>query len=181
MTDRPRLFFLDNLRAFVIVMVVVLHASITYMLFAPEWWYVLDPDRSQVFTWLVLVVDVPNMPALFFVAGYFALPSLQRRGLDGFVREKLVRLAIPWIFAVIFLAPLVTYMIYVSRGNPMGYLEFWTTDFWGPMFQQAVYWFLGVLMALFLLLAWVYAASARLQASVPRVEQPRGEVDFDGY
>ena len=104
---------------------------------------------------LVLVVDVPNMPALFFVAGFFALPSLQRRGLDGFVREKLVRLAIPWIFAVIFLAPLVTYMIYVSRDNPMGYLEFWTTDFWGPMFQQSVYWFLGVLFALFLLLAWV--------------------------
>ena len=94
MADRPRLYFLDNLRAFVIVMVVVLHASITYMLFAPEWWYVLDPDRSQVFTWLVLVVDVPNMPALFFVAGYFALPSLQRRGLDGFVRAKLVRRAI---------------------------------------------------------------------------------------
>jgi len=176
MTDRPRLFYLDNLRAFVIVMVIVLHASITYMLFAPEWWYVLDPDRSQVFTWLVLVVDVPNMPALFFVAGYFALPSLQRRGLDGFIREKLVRLALPWIFAVVFLAPLVTYMIYVSRDNPMGYLEFWTSDFWGPMFQQAVYWFLGVLMALFLLLAWVYAASARLQASVPRVEQPRGRL-----
>jgi glucan biosynthesis protein C len=176
MTDRPRLFYLDNLRAFVIVMVIVLHASITYMLFAPEWWYVLDPDRSQLFTWLVLLVDVPNMPALFFVAGYFALPSLQRRGLDGFIREKLVRLAIPWIFAVVFLAPLVTYMIYVSRDNPMGYLEFWTTDFWGPMFQQAVYWFLGVLMALFLLLAWVYAASARLQASVARVKQPRARL-----
>jgi len=176
MTDRPRLFYLDNLRAFAIVMVIVLHASITYMAFAPEWWYVLDPDRSELFTSLVLLVDVPNMPALFFVAGYFALPSLQRRGLDGFIREKLVRLAIPWIFAVIFLAPLVTYMIYVSRDNPMGYLEFWTTDFWGPMFQHAVYWFLGVLLACFLFLAWVYAASTRLQASVPRVEQPRGRL-----
>ena len=176
MTARPRLFYLDNLRAFAIVMVIVLHASITYMAFAPEWWYVLDPDRSQLFTSLVLLVDVPNMPALFFVAGYFALPSLQRRGLDGFIREKLVRLAIPWVFGVIFLAPLVTYMIYVSRDNPMGYLEFWTTDFWGPMFQHAVYWFLGVLFACFLFLAWVYAASTRLQASVPRVEQPRGRL-----
>ena len=176
MTDRPRLYFLDNLRAFVIVMVIVLHASITYMVAAPEWWYVLDPDRSQLFTWLVLLIDVPNMPALFFVAGFFALPSLQRRGLDGFIREKLVRLALPWIFGVVFLAPLVTYMIYVSRDNPMGYLEFWTTDFWGPMFQHAVYWFLGVLMALFLLLAWVYAASTRLQASTPRVEQPRARL-----
>jgi peptidoglycan/LPS O-acetylase OafA/YrhL len=172
-SERPRLYFLDNLRAFVIVMVIVLHASITYMLYAPEWWYVLDPDRSLSFTMLVLVVDVPLMPTLFFVAGYFALPSLNRRGLGGFVREKLVRLAAPWVLGVVFLAPPATYMTYVSRGVPMGYLEFWTSDFWGPMFQQSVYWFLGVLFALFLFLAWVYAASTRLQASVPRVKQPR--------
>ena len=41
------------------------------------------------------------------------------------------------------------------------------------MFQQSVYWFLGVLFALFVLLAWVHAASPRLRATVPRVEQPR--------
>ncbi|MEI8333287.1 MAG: acyltransferase family protein [Chloroflexota bacterium] len=170
---KPRLYFLDNLRAFVIVMVIVLHASITYMVYAPEFWYVLDPDRSVVFTMLVLVVDVPLMPIMFFVAGYFALPSLARRGPSGFIREKVVRLAIPWAFAVVFLAPLATYMTYVSRGVPTGYLQFWTTDFWGPMFQQSVYWFLGVLFALFVLLVWAYAASPRLQATVPRVEQPR--------
>jgi fucose 4-O-acetylase-like acetyltransferase len=131
MSERPRLFFLDNLRAFVIVMVIVLHASITYMAYPPEWWYVLDPDRSDLFTMLVLLVDVPLMPALFFVAGYFALPSLERRGGGGFIREKIVRLAIPWGLGVFFLAPLATYMTYVSRDVPMGYLEFWTTDFWG--------------------------------------------------
>ncbi len=180
MTEPPRLHFLDNLRAFAIVMVIVLHASITYMLFAPEWWYVIDPDRSISFTMLVLLVDVPTMPALFFVAGFFALPSLQRRGTEGFVREKLLRLAIPWVVGVVFLAPIATYMIYVSRNVPMGYLEFWTTDFWGPMFQQSVYWFLGVLMALFLVLAWARAASPRLQASAPRVEEPRSRV-FVGF
>jgi len=173
MSDRPRLFFLDNLRAFVIVMVIVLHASITYMAYAPEWWYVLDPDRSDLFTMLVLLVDVPTMPALFLVAGYFALPSLERRGAGGFIREKTVRLAIPWAFGVVFLAPLATYMTYVSRDVPMSYLEFWATDFWGPMFQQSVYWFLGVLFALFVLLAWVHAASPRLRATGPSVEVPR--------
>jgi len=173
MSERPRLFFLDNLRAVVIVLVIVLHASITYMVSAPTWWYVVDPQSSSVFTMLVLVVDVPLMPALFFVAGYFAGPSLKRRGPRGFVREKIVRLAIPWVFGVVFLAPLATYMTYVSRGVPTGYLQFWTSDFWGPMFQQSVYWFLGVLFALFVLLVWAYAGSTRLQASALRVEQPR--------
>jgi len=154
-------------------MVIVLHASITYMAYAPEWWYVLDPDRSMLFTILVLLVDVPNMPALFFVAGYFALPSLRRRGLGGFVREKTVRLAIPWVLGVVFLAPLITYMTYVSRDVPMGYPEFWATDFWGPLFQHGVYWFLGVLFVLFLLLAGLAEPSPRPEVSAPRAGRPQ--------
>ncbi len=176
MTDRPRLFYLDNLRAFAIVMVIVLHAAITYMDYGPAWWYVVDPDRNLYFTMLVLLVDVPTMPALFFIAGFLALPSLERRGIGGFTREKVVRLAIPWVVGVVFLAPLVTYLTYVSRDIPMGYLEFWATEFWGPLFQHGVYWFLGVLFALFLALVAVYAASPRLRTGVPRVEQPRGRL-----
>ena len=172
---RPRLHYLDNLRAFVIILVIVLHAAITYMADPPSWWYVIDADRSVVFTWLVLLVDVPIMQVMFFVAGYFAVRSLQRRGPRGFVREKVVRLAIPWVLGVVFLAPLATYMNYVSRGVPTGYLQFWTSDFWGPMFQQSVYWFLGVLFVAFLVLVYVYLYPARsvLQAEAPRVERPR--------
>lgn len=172
--ERPRLFFLDNLRAIVIVLVILLHASIVYMAYPPTWWYVLDPNQSIFYTWLVLLVDVPIMPALFFVAGYFALPSLQRRGRDGFIGEKTVRLAIPWMLGVIFLAPLETYMTFVSRGTATGYLQFWTVDFWKPsVYQQSVYWFLGVLFAGFVVLACAYAVSPRLRSSTPRVEKPR--------
>ncbi len=95
MSDRPRLHFLDNLRAFAIVMVIVLHASITSMAFAPEWWYVVDDRQSHLFTAIVLLLDVPLMPALFFVAGCFAIPALQRRGPGGFVREKTIRIRHP--------------------------------------------------------------------------------------
>ena len=175
MTDRPRLFYLDNLRAFVIVMVIVLHASITYMAASPRsggtsWTRTGARSSRGSCSWSTCRTCPPSSswPATS------RSPRSSGAGWTGSSARRSCASAIPWIFAVIFLAPLVTYMIYVSRDNPMGYLEFWTTDFWGPMFQQAVYWFLGVLMALFLLLAWVYAASTRLQASVPRVEQPRG-------
>jgi len=125
---------------------------------------------------LVLVVDVALMPILFFVAGYLATPSLQRRGPRGFVREKLVRLGIPWVLGVV-LAPLATYLTYVSRNVPMSYLQFWATDFWGSLFQQGVYWFLGVLLLEFLVLVYAYAFPARatLQAG-PRVVQPKARL-----
>lgn len=178
MSMQPRLHYLDNLRAFAIILVIVLHAAITYMADPPSWWYVIDPDRGAVFTWLVLAVDVPIMQVLFFVAGYFAVRSLQRRGPKGFIREKVVRLAIPWVLGVVLLAPLETYMNYVSRGVPTGYLQFWTSDFWGPMFQQSVYWFLGVLFVAFLVLvyAYLYPARSALQAGAPRVEPPRARL-----
>ena len=174
MSAQPRLHYLDNLRACAIILVIVLHAAITYMVAPPTWWYVIDSDRSAVFAWLVLLVDVPIMQVLFFVAGYFAVRSLQRRGPRGFIREKVVRLAIPWVLGVIFLAPLETYMTYVSRGNPTGYLQFWTSDFWGPMFQQSVYWFLGVLFVAFLVLVYAYVLPAQhlLQARDLPVVKP---------
>ena len=95
MTNSNRLYFLDNLRVVAIILVVVLHGSMTYMAYAPTWWYVVDPNNSEIFTQLVLLIDVPIMPILFFLAGYFALPSLQKRGVKLFLKEKFVRIGIP--------------------------------------------------------------------------------------
>ncbi len=159
-----RLYFLDNLRATVIVLVVVLHTFLTYIVYAPPWWYVLDPVRNVLFDWAVILIDVPLMPVLFFLAGFFALPSLERHGPGNFMRDKVARIGIPWVVGVLFLAPLVTYMIYVSRQIPVSYGQFWATEFWGPMYQQAVYWFLGVLFLFYALLSAGFDGSTRLRA-----------------
>lgn len=165
---------LDNLRAFVIFLVVLLHASLSYMAFAPEWWYVLDPQRSLFFTILVLLVDVPIMLIMFFLAGYFAYPSLARRGPGPFMKDKLVRIGIPWAFGALVLAPPTAYMIYFSRKSPMSLAAFWATDFWGKAFQQSVYWYLGVLLLLFALTALLYRTNRRFASWRPGVVQGNG-------
>lgn len=180
MKPPERFYFLDNLRAVVIILVIVLHAAITYMAFAPEWWYVLDPERSLFFTVLVLLVDVPIMLVMFFAAGYFALPSLLKRGAPAFLRDKFKRIALPWIFGVLLLAPPTAYMIYFSRGAPVSLLEFWRGDYWGVAYQQSVYWFLGILMLLFGLLALAYTLNPRLHNLVPTVTVPSGGL-FVGF
>src|SRR5512145_1854502 len=106
---------LDNLRVCVIFLVVLLHAALSYMAYAPEWWYVLDPRRSLFFTGLVLVVDVPIMLIMFFLAGYFTPASLAKRGPQAFLRDKVVRIGLPWLFCSLVLAPPTAYMIYYSR------------------------------------------------------------------
>jgi hypothetical protein len=88
------------------------------------------------------------------------------------VRQKAVHLGLPWIVGVVFLAPLVTYLIPVTRGIARSYLEFWATDFWGPYYQQSVYWFLGVLLLLFVVLAALYNGEPSFQNVARRPETP---------
>ena len=152
---------LDHLRVFVIFLVVLLHAALSYMAFAPEWWYVLDPQRSLFFTAVVLLVDVPIMLIMFFLAGYFAYPSLARRGPAAFMKDKGVRIGIPWVLGSMLLAPPTAYMIYYSRRLPMTLGTFWRTDFWDKAYQQSVYWYLGVLLLLFALTALAFRLSPR--------------------
>lgn len=175
-----RIHFLDNLRAFIVFLVIVLHGAITYMAFAPSWWYVVDPESSLFFTALVLLIDVPIMPTLFFIAGYFAYPSLTRKGASSFLKDKVVRIALPWIFGVLLLAPPVAYMIYYSRDVPVTYWQFWQSDFWGAVYQQSVYWFLGILFLIFAILSVVYTSSQSLRSLQPQVKRPTWKV-FVGF
>jgi peptidoglycan/LPS O-acetylase OafA/YrhL len=165
---------LDNLRVFVIFLVVLLHAALSYMAYAPEWWYVLDPQRSLFFTGLVLVIDVPLMLIMFFLAGHFTYASLAKRGPGAFLKDKLVRIGLPWIFGVLVLAPPTAYLIYYSRKIPMGFWTFWRTEFWGRAFQQSVYWYLGVLLLFFALTTLVYALSQRFATWKPEVKFDNG-------
>ena len=110
-----RLYFLDNLKTCIVVLMVVFHAAMSYMAYAPEWWYVLDGDSSLVGTVFVLWADIFIMPVMFFVAGYFALPSLARHGRIGFWRKKGVHIILPWLVGALVCAPYIAYLTIASR------------------------------------------------------------------
>ncbi|MBQ7453939.1 MAG: acyltransferase family protein [Selenomonadaceae bacterium] len=151
-----RIFALDNLKWFIIWLMVVFHAAMCYMAFAPEWWYVVDTTDPQFSaTIFICWADIFIMPVMFFVSGYFGLMSLAKHGVKNFWRGKFVRIILPWIFGAMFIAPLVTYIILASRHAPITFAEFYTTLFWGVLYQQAQYWYLGALTALYLLLVWI--------------------------
>ena len=155
-----RLAGLDHLRLLVVGLVVVLHAAMSYM--SPElpWWYVVDPPGSVLFTVVVLAIDVPIMFILFFLAGYFAWSSVVRSGSRRFIAGKARRIALPWLIGVLLLSPPLAYLILATRGIGEGLGVFWTGAYWGPLYQQSVYWFLGVLFLFFLVVAVLYRLPA---------------------
>jgi len=155
-----RIYFFDNLRSFTILLVVVLHGIATYMAYAPSWWFVIDYETSIFFTGLVLLLDVPIMFILFFVSGYFVFPSLKKRESWQFLKNKFVRVGLPFFVGFLVFAPSAPYLRYLSQGGSSSYLEFWSHDFWQPQwFTQSVYWYLGILFLIFIMLSVIYSLS----------------------
>jgi hypothetical protein len=151
-----RLCFLDNMRTFVVFLVILCHAGIVYESsgIGAYFWIVDDPSTNDLSGIVNVVLDIFMMPVLFFLSGYLALGSLQRQGSWHFLRRKAYRLLLPWLLAVFTLIPAYKVIFLYSRGLPQ---EHWTTYlYWNNgIISQNWLWFLPILFlfnALFLLL-----------------------------
>lgn len=88
-----RLHALDALRGGALLLGVLLHASLSF--FPTQIWIVGD-DRTSVWAAvLFFVIHVFRMTTFFLIAGLFAHMMLGRRGLIGFARDRIVRIAGP--------------------------------------------------------------------------------------
>jgi peptidoglycan/LPS O-acetylase OafA/YrhL len=114
-----RIEWIDELRTFTIVLVVNMHACVTYSHVGS--WYVNDgpnPDAVPRFLFILWQAHLQSffMGILFLIGGYFAERSLARKGPRGFLRERLLRLGVPTLFYMVVLNPLINLVI-----NPAGY------------------------------------------------------------
>jgi len=155
--SKQRLYFFDNLKAFIILLMVVFHIGMGYTTWDLKWWTVNDIQKNTFFDFFILETDVYIMPIMFMIAGYFAPTVLVKKGLAIFWQDKWKRIVLPWIGGVLFIAPFIAYSSFYSRmDTPPNYLSFWKTGFFGPYYQQGPYWFLGILALFFLILTIAY-------------------------
>jgi glucans biosynthesis protein C len=120
-----RLLYIDNLRILLICGVLVVHLSMTYGS-AGSWMY-HDPARADMFTSVFLTVldgigIAYGMGFFFLLAGYFTPRSYDRKGGTAFVRDRLIRLGLPWLVYALLLEPLV---IYIAQGLPGSFWSFY--------------------------------------------------------
>jgi glucan biosynthesis protein C len=94
---RARLFYLDNLRIYLTILVVLHHAALAYG--GAGNWGVKDPavdDISPIFLFFFNAVNQSYfMSAFFLLAGYFTPRSFERKGSKQFLIDRLIRLGIP--------------------------------------------------------------------------------------
>jgi len=123
---KTRIYFLDNLRSFMILLVIVLHSAITYSPLLESIWIVSDPDKNNGLGLLVIYLDIFVMFILFFISGYFIPSSMKSKDSWGVIKSKFKRIMIPWIVAVFTLIPAYKIIFLYSRGLPQ---EEWFTYF----------------------------------------------------
>lgn len=154
-----RLYFLDNLKTFIILLVVFFYSAYAYSIYFSEDWFVVDTQKSLFFDVFIMVAFAFLMPVMFFVAGYFGNRSLARKELLPFWRDKFYRIIIPWALGVLILAPARGYMHSLSRNLYPSYLGYWAHYFFGEEYQthgQAQFYFLGMLTLFYAALSVLY-------------------------
>ncbi|NOR14798.1 MAG: acyltransferase family protein [Candidatus Aminicenantes bacterium] len=175
-----RIYFLDNLRTFMIFLVVLLHAGIVYDKGGggEYFWIVFDLSTNSISGVLNLILDIMVMPTIFFVSGFFAPLSLKNRSGWAFLRSRFKRLIIPWVIAVFTLIPLYKMLFLYSRNLPQ---ESWATyfHFSNGIFSQSWLWFLPVLFLFDIL----YLVFAKIQINTSKItlKQAIWPIFFFGY
>jgi fucose 4-O-acetylase-like acetyltransferase len=161
-----RIYSLDNLRTFMIFLVVLNHAGIAYESsgIGAIFWLVDDPSINNLCGIINLIIDIFVMSIIFFVSGYLAPLSLKTKTGWAFLGSKLRRLMIPWAIAVFTLMPLYKVIFLYSRDLPQ---EHWTAyfHFSNGILSQNWLWFLPALFLFDIL----YLAVSRLNIDALKI------------
>lgn len=107
------------LRGFLIALVVAHHAAMAYHPFAPpppvsllmqpRWWQAFPVVDAQRWTVIFLFIDFNDkffMSLMFFLSGLFVWRGVAGKGVLKFLRDRLLRLGLPFVVAAALLAPL---------------------------------------------------------------------------
>ena len=135
-----RMVFLDNLRYFFVLCVVMVHAALGYA--GLSWMPVADPHVSLAAQMMCIFFDTCMMPVIFLVAGYFAVPSLRKRSAGAFMMGKIKRLGLPWLVCILTVCPSIALFYQATRKGLAETAGFW--DIWQEYLVDALSFPFGV-------------------------------------
>src|ERR1700733_14233543 len=113
---------LANLRGIVILIVLAFHAMLAYLNWIPvtgsgfdtppyDWlaFPIIDSHRFFGFDLICAWQDVYLMSLMFFLSGLFVWPSLVRKKEAAFLRDRVLRLGLPYAFGIAIVIPAAVY------------------------------------------------------------------------
>jgi hypothetical protein len=168
------------LRAFITLLVLAHHSALAYHPYAPKpaasllaspMWQifpVVDPHKWAGWPLFIGFNDIFFMSLMFFLSGLFVQHSIQRKGVGRFLRDRLLRLGLPFVVAAAVVSPLAYYPAYLQSLSHTGFPGFWqqwrTLGHWpaGPA------WFVWLLLAFDVVAAMLFAFAPQVIAGLGR-------------
>ena len=110
---KSRKLYIDNLRTFLVVLVVLLHIAVTYGPIGFWYYYERTGLPSTYLLGFFVSFNQAFLLGLFLlISAYFIIPSYDRKGPELFIRDKFRRLGIPLLFYIIIIGP---FLIYIQK------------------------------------------------------------------
>ncbi len=153
-TSHKRLTGIDYLRTAIIVLVVAHHSANAYATlshfdfqnYLQSSSAIVDRHRWIGFDVLEIIDHVFFMALMFMLSGFFVWQSLLRHGPAGFLRHRLLRLGVPYLFGLLVLMPLAHYPSFLFSGGAPGLGAYWWQILMVGPRPNGPIWFLGVLL-----------------------------------
>ena len=165
-----RVLFFDQIRALMIALVIVVHVS---MAFGTSWMGVRIPVEGTavplfggISIWFGYLCNTFFMYMLFLLSGYFVPRSVHKKGIAHYLKDRLRRIGIPFLFGLLFINNASWLLGRLSLSSPLAELPLSEI----PFNRVGVLWFLVVLFVFDLLYcSWVALRGDRfsVNTSVP--------------
>jgi surface polysaccharide O-acyltransferase-like enzyme len=155
---------LDRTRTFLTLVVVVHHAVIPYTYFGHT-----DPKSWIGFDAVVTATDSFFMAMFFFLSGLFVWPGLGHKAPAKFLRDRLLRLGLPFAIAALTVIPIAYYAISLRLHPEIGFSEYWWKTITVGPWPSGPIWFVWVLLAFDLSASLLYRLSPTLVDPINRL------------
>lgn len=110
-----RLPYFDAMRAYAVILGIVIHAASGYLVHSTPIWPHL-PQSSIMFDCMVWVIHMFRVPVFFFVAGFFTYDLWNRKAVWGFIQNRWKRIVVPFLMsAIIFNIPTILTNIFFHK------------------------------------------------------------------
>jgi len=161
---KTRNFALDRARTFLTLVVLLHHSVIPYTYFGHT-----DPKAFVGFDMIVLATDSFFMAMFFFLSGLFVWPGLGRKSPLVFLRERLLRLGLPFAIAAVTVIPVAYYALALQGHQDITFAAFWWKMVTAGPWPSGPLWFVWVLLVFDLSASLLYRVSATLLAPINRL------------
>jgi len=155
---------LDRARTFLTLIVLLHHSVIPYTYFGHT-----DPKSFVGFDMIVLATDSFFMAMFFFLSGLFVWPGLGRKSPMVFLRERLLRLGLPFAIAAFTVIPLAYYALALQQHQETTFAAFWLKMVTEGPWPSGPLWFVWVLLAFDLTASELYRVSSTLLDPINRL------------